>query len=125
MMKWFGPLLVIALLGCSQPPQDPEARIQNLGKQLRCPVCRGVPIADSPADLSKQMMEIVRQQVQEGKTDEEILKYFEERYGEWVLLAPKTQGINLAIWILPALFIIGGAVFILYRTHRRGDQQPG
>ncbi|MDO8461971.1 MAG: cytochrome c-type biogenesis protein CcmH [Deltaproteobacteria bacterium] len=95
-----------------------EERAQKLGHQLRCPVCRGVAIAESPAELANKMMASVREQIVEGKSDQEILYYFEERYGEWALLQPKAEGINLAIWILPALFVIGGAGIILYRLKK-------
>ncbi|MDO8644770.1 MAG: cytochrome c-type biogenesis protein CcmH, partial [bacterium] len=95
-----GAILVIALISSiasaiiSLTPEQ-EMRAKNLGTQLRCPVCRGVSIAESPATLATQMMEQVRQQVAEEKSDEEIFKYFEERYGEWALLKPKAKGINL------------------------------
>lgn len=98
---------------------DPEARAERIGSQLRCPVCRGVPIADSPAALAQEMMTLVRQQVAEGKSDEEIFRYFEERYGEWALLRPKAEGINLVVWILPILFLVGGTGLILFRLKRR------
>lgn len=114
--------LLTIFLSCGKPPTDPASRVERLGKQLRCPVCRGVPIADSPSTLAVQMMEILRQQVNEGKSDEEILKYFEERYGEWVLLEPKPEGMNLMIWILPALFLLGGTAFIVLRVRKKKGQ---
>ena len=55
----------------------------------------------------------LKNQVAQGKSDEEILNFFEERYGEWVLLKPKPHGMNLAVWILPLLAIVGGAAFII------------
>jgi cytochrome c-type biogenesis protein CcmH len=110
--------LMVALLvtlGCGTTPNDYESRIDLLGHQLRCPVCRGVPIAESPAQLATEMMQIVREQVAAGKNDEEIVNYFVERYGEWVLLKPKAEGVNLLIWILPLLFLFGGGGLIFYR----------
>ena len=121
-MKRRTTLLVLGFLflgGCGQPSNDPEARIQQLGRQLRCPVCRGVPIFDSPSPLAREMVDIIRQQVAAGKTDREVLKYFEDRYGEWVLLAPKAEGMNLIVWFLPALFLVGGAASIIIRLRQR------
>ncbi len=112
-------ILTLALFSCAKPPTEPGARTVHLGKQIRCPVCRGVSIADSPSELANQMMTIVREQVQEGKSDEEILKYFEERYGEWALLQPKPEGMNLAIWILPIFILAGGAMFIVIYSKRK------
>ncbi|MBI2982131.1 MAG: cytochrome c-type biogenesis protein CcmH, partial [Deltaproteobacteria bacterium] len=103
----------------AQSPATPEERAEQIGKQLRCPVCRGVPIAESPSTLAIEMMTVVRAQVQEGKSDEEILKYFEERYGEWVLLEPKPEGMNLAIWFLPLLVFLGGGASIFIAANKR------
>ena len=125
-MKRWTALLMLGFLflgSCAKPSNDPEARMQRLGRQRRCPVCRGVPIYDSPSTLSREMMDIVRQQVTEGKTDQEIMKYFEERYGEWVLLAPKAEGTNLFVWFLPALFLVGGGAGIVLRLRQRKQKQ--
>ncbi|MBI2082147.1 MAG: cytochrome c-type biogenesis protein CcmH [Deltaproteobacteria bacterium] len=104
---------------CAPSPLTPEERAEQIGKQLRCPVCRGVPIAESPSALAIEMMTIVREQVQAGKSDEEILKYFEERYGEWVLLKPKPVGMNLMVWILPILVFLGGGIFIFVAVSKK------
>ncbi len=124
-MKRFGRILFLIFLLSSvgleaigKPSNDPELRAQQLGHQLRCPVCRGVPISDSPSELARQMMDIVRQQVASGKSDAEILKYFEERYGEWVLLEPKAEGMNLLVWILPGLVLLGGAAAIIIHLRK-------
>lgn len=112
--------LLLVLMACQQAHTDPEARVLYIGGQIRCPVCRGVPIADSPSTLATEMMQIVRRQVAEGKSDAEILQSFTDRYGEWALLDPKPHGMNLLVWILPALFFIGGAGVIFVRLRRRG-----
>lgn len=116
-------LFCLFLFACNRPPEDTEARTYRLGQQLRCPVCRGVSIADSPSALAVQMVEVVRNQVKEGKSDQEILKYFEERYGEWALLKPKPQGMNLMIWILPILMVFGGSAAILLRLQRPSEKE--
>ena len=108
--------LGVLFLACGEVANNPEARVSRLGHQIRCPVCRGVPIAESPAALAVEMMELLREQVAAGKSDEEVLRFFEERYGEWVLLKPKREGMNLIVWILPAVVLVGGALFIIVRT---------
>jgi cytochrome c-type biogenesis protein CcmH len=90
-----------------------EARTAEVAKTLRCPVCQGESIQDSPADLAQQMRGLVRDMLREGKTPDEIRAYFVGRYGEWILLEPKMKGLNLILYILPIVLIIGGAVFIL------------
>ena len=90
-----------------------EGRVQKLGKQLRCAVCQGMSIADSPASMARAQLDKVRALVSEGKSDEEIRSYFVERYGEWVLLQPQAHGINWLVWLGPlALLLIGLGVIV-------------
>lgn len=118
-MKWLFVFLLVCLFACAEAPNDPASRAERIGSRLRCPVCRGVPIADSPSALAQEMMGVVRRQIAAGKSDEEILAYFEYRYGEWALLEPKAEGMNLAIWILPALVLVGGAGGIILRLRKK------
>jgi cytochrome c-type biogenesis protein CcmH len=97
------------------PLADPalEARVQALGKQLRCTVCQGMSIADSPAQTARNQLDKVRDLVSQGKSDQEVLDYFVERYDQWVLLKPQAEGFALLVWLGPALAIAGGLLFIL------------
>jgi cytochrome c-type biogenesis protein CcmH len=109
--------------GGSDPLADPvlEARVQKLGKVLRCAVCQGVSIADSPASMARAQLDTVRELVAEGKTDEEIVEYFVARYGEWVLLEPPKHGFNWIVWLGPLALILGG-FFIISRQVKRGPE---
>ena len=118
-LTWMALLFVLSCAGPST--ESTEERIQRLGDQLRCPVCRGVPISESPATLANEMMDTLKEQAAQGKSDEEILNFFEERYGEWVLLEPKAQGMNLAVWILPAMVVLGGSIFILIWVKKKNN----
>lgn len=90
-----------------------EARVQKLGKELRCAVCQGVSIADSPASMARAQLDMVRELVSQGKSDQEIIDYFVARYGEWVLLEPTREGFNWLVWLGPLLLVAGGAFVIL------------
>ncbi len=105
----------------SMPLSDPalEARVQALGKQLRCTVCQGMSIADSPAQMARAQLDQVRHMVAEGKTDQQILDYFVERYDQWVLLDPRKEGFPLLVWLGPAVAILGGFAFILFFIRSR------
>lgn len=107
--------------GGSDPLADPvkEARVQKLGKALRCAVCQGVSIADSPASMARAQLDTVRELVAEGKSDEEIIDYFVARYGEWVLLEPPKHGFNWLVWLGPIALLVGGA-FVISRQIKRG-----
>ena len=96
-----------------------------IGKMLRCPVCQGMPIAESPSQMARDMMARVRDMLSEGKSRQEVLDYFVERYGEWVLLEPKAQGMNLALWLLPAAaLVIGAFIVVRYARRRRASVAP-
>jgi cytochrome c-type biogenesis protein CcmH len=86
-----------------------EARTSKLAAQLRCPVCQGLSIQDSPSELSQQMRALVRDQLAAGKSDEEVKAYFISKYGEWILLAPKPTGFNALVYLMPAFALIVGA----------------
>jgi len=98
------------------PPR--EARVQALGKQLRCPMCQGLSIADSNSSAARAQMDKVRELVAAGRTDQQIRDYFTSRYGEWALLEPPASGMNLLVWLLPLLLLVGGGLAIA-RTMRR------
>jgi cytochrome c-type biogenesis protein CcmH/NrfF len=121
---WRSWLTVVALTGllmiCFLPlalgntASDLEAQVRDIAAQLRCPVCQGLSVGDSPSELANEMRTLVREQLQQGKTSAEVLDYFAQRYGEWILLAPPKQGFNLVIWVLPFVLLpIGAAVVYL------------
>jgi cytochrome c-type biogenesis protein CcmH len=95
-----------------------EARTSEVASQLRCPVCQGLSIQESPSDLSQQMRAIVRDQLKAGKTPEEVKAYFVSKYGEWILLEPKPRGFNLLVYALPALLVVGGLGVIVVAVRK-------
>lgn len=105
-----------ASLGAAPP--DLEAQVREIALQLRCPVCQGLSVGDSPSELANEMRGLVREQLQQGKTPAEVLNYFAQRYGEWILLAPPKRGFNLVIWVLPFVLLPIGA-FVIYLGARR------
>ncbi|MEZ4270237.1 MAG: cytochrome c-type biogenesis protein [Myxococcota bacterium] len=107
--------------------QDP-ARVETtqdeayqIGLLLRCPVCQGMPIADSPATLAQNMMKRIRELLAEGKSRDEILDYFAATYGEKTLLRPKASGLNAFVWLLPPFGVL--LAFGLVRRYVRGATQ--
>lgn len=89
-----------------------DERVRAVASQLRCPVCQGESIQDSPSELSRDMRGVVREMLAAGRSEDEVKTYFVERYGEWILLEPKPTGFNLTVYILPALALLGGAVLV-------------
>jgi cytochrome c-type biogenesis protein CcmH len=99
-----------------------EARVQKLGKELRCAVCQGLSVADSPSSMARAQLDMVRELVSSGKSDGEVRDYFVARYGEWVLLEPVAEGFNWLVWLGPGLLVVGGFVIILRQLKREPEQ---
>ena len=91
-----------------------DAATSAVAAQLRCPVCQGVAIQDSPSELAQQMRMVVKEQLAAGKSADEVKAYFVSKYGEWILLEPQAHGFNLVIYALPVLLVLGGAVFLVF-----------
>ena len=78
-----------------------ERQTSQVASGLRCPVCQGVSVEDSPTELARQMRAVVREQLAAGRTPDEVRAYFVDKYGEWILLEPKASGFNLVVYVLP------------------------
>ncbi len=132
-MRGIVPALVLAALTslsagpalAVQPDEilsDPalEARARELSKGLRCLVCRNENIDESNADLARDLRVLVRERLVAGDSDEEVIAFLVDRYGEYVLLSPTTSGANLLLWIAgPAMLVAGAGIAGLY-LRRRG-----
>jgi cytochrome c-type biogenesis protein CcmH len=112
-------LLVLSLAGhplFAASARDLEDTTREIAAELRCVVCQNLSVADSPSEMAQQMRAIVREQLQAGKSPEQIKEFFVSKYGEWVLLKPKTTGFSALLWILPytvlALGVLAGLWFI-------------
>jgi cytochrome c-type biogenesis protein CcmH len=112
------------------PPQgqplagdDLTRTTQEIAATIRCPVCQGLSIADSPAEMAQNMKSQVRELLSRGYTREQILSYFERSYGQFVLLAPKFQGVNSLVWTLPILALIFG-IFVVFVKMKNLEQAP-
>ena len=135
-MRYFRISLVYVLLVlASSPlhaaaPADLDDRTREIASELRCVVCQNLSVADSPSEMAQQMRAIVREQVQAGKSADEIKEFFVSKYGEWVLLRPKTTGISALLWILPYVVLVIGVFAALWfirrwtAKKRRADALP-
>jgi len=99
-----------------------ERDTRQLASELRCPVCQGLSLQDSPSELSQEMRAIIRDQLEAGKSVEEVKQYFVAKYGEWILLEPTPHGFNLMVYLAPVLLLLGGAAFLFF-TARRWTRQ--
>ncbi len=119
-------LYIIAVLvtacGVGEPPSL-EQRAQGINKSLMCPVCPAENIDQSQVELARQMRAIVREKLEEGRSREQIIQFFVDRYGERVRMEPSTSGFNLVAWIMPPIGVAAGGLilFVVVRamTKRR------
>ena len=93
-----------------------EAELDQLtaevGAQLRCLVCRSQSVAESPTELAREMQELIRERLAAGESPDEVKAYFVSRYGEVILLRPEPRGVNLLVYLIPALLVLGGALLV-------------
>jgi cytochrome c-type biogenesis protein CcmH len=100
------------------PAPDLEEQTRAISAELRCVVCQNLSVAESPSEMAQQMRAIVREQVQAGKSPDQIKEFFVSKYGEWVLLKPRTTGFSALLWILPYVVLVLGVVAALWLVHR-------
>jgi cytochrome c-type biogenesis protein CcmH len=101
-----------------------DARTAAVAATLRCPVCQGESIQDSPSELAQQMKAVVREKLRSGESPDQVRAYFVARYGEWILLEPKMKGLNIALYALPVVLIGGGLVLVVILV-KRWTRAPG
>lgn len=95
-----------------------DARTRELASELRCPVCQGESIQESPSELAQEMKAVVRDQLAAGRTPDEVKAYFVARYGEWILLRPTTTGFNATLYWLPPIALLVGAGIVILLARR-------
>jgi cytochrome c-type biogenesis protein CcmH len=115
MTRWMPALVIVAALGIAamaflltQTTSEPTAaeRADAVARQLRCPDCQGLSVADSPTGSAQEIRRQVDELIAGGATDDEVRAHFVARYGQWILLAPTA----LAAWIIPFAVVLAGAI---------------
>lgn len=107
-----------------------DAETERVGSLVRCPVCQGLSVTDSPAPMALKMKRQVRDLLAEGYTERQILSYFERSYGEFVLLEPPLRGVNWIVWLAPVFLLLIGLAVVVWLFRKRAvipegaDQTP-
>ena len=126
--------LILLVLACALAPATAVAQdgsldqqVFEVARQLRCPVCVSESVADSNARVSIEMRELIQQQLAEGRSEAEILAFFQRRYGDWILLEPPRRGIHLVVWLLPVIagvVAVAGLALYVRRWLAAGRETP-
>ena len=122
-----GAILVMAvtLLTLVFTSPTPTDRVEAIGDRIKCPVCQGESISNSPAPMARDMMSLVSERVSSGMSDEEIIAELLASYSGAVLLDPPASGSTLALWMAPlAALLVGGAVIFWWMRHPPAES-PG
>jgi cytochrome c-type biogenesis protein CcmH len=103
-----------------------EARARAISAGLRCLVCQNESIDDSDADLAHEIRVLVRERLKAGDTDQQVVQYLVDRYGEFVLLKPVFAWHTLVLWIAaPTILVVGGIVLVMAARKRRSVLELG
>jgi len=109
-MKHYSSLLTLLFFFSSSFAQvEVEPRVFEIADKLRCPVCVSESVAQSSSATSIEMRNLIRDMLNEGQSEADILGYFQTRYGDWILLTPPRRGYYLVVWLAP---IVGGLVIL-------------
>src|ERR1041384_3015784 len=109
-----------------RPSGDPviEARLAKLSKELRCLQCQNQTLADSPAGLAADLRREIRTQMKAGKSDQEIIAFLTQRYGDFILYKPRVTFTTYLLWFGPFVLLLAG-LYVLFRyIKQRRDLIP-
>lgn len=98
-----------------------QARYEKLNNELRCLVCQNQTIADSNASLAVDLRGQVKEMIEAGKTDREILDYMVARYGNFVRFTPPVNNETIFLWAAPAIMLLGGLLVAVSIVRRRSE----
>jgi cytochrome c-type biogenesis protein CcmH len=96
-----------------------EARYKELTVELRCLVCQNQNLADSDAPLAQDLRKEIYNMLQAGQSDDEIKTFLVDRYGDFVLYKPPMKGNTIALWLMPGVLLLIGAVVLIFIVRKR------
>ena len=91
-----------------------DQKVQDVASQLKCPVCQDESVADSPSLIAQQMRAVIRQQLQSGASEQQVIDYFVSRYGQQILWSPPWQGFSMLAYLVPFGLFTGGCILLFF-----------
>jgi cytochrome c-type biogenesis protein CcmH len=106
------------------PDPAMEQRARDISAGLRCLVCRNESIDESNAELARDLRLLVRERLLEGDTNEEVVDYVVDRFGEYVLLNPTTRGSNIFLWLAGPIMAVIALILAFFYLRGRATAKP-
>jgi cytochrome c-type biogenesis protein CcmH len=117
-------LALVSGLAAAQADPALENRVANLAHELRCLVCQNQTLADSNATLAVDLRNQIREQLQQGASDQDVIDFMVARYGDFVLYRPPFKAATLLLWLGPFLLLALGALMLWRRLRQRRSPEP-
>ncbi|MES2744632.1 MAG: cytochrome c-type biogenesis protein CcmH [Bdellovibrionota bacterium] len=114
----------VTLLDKKTKYNNNDPLFRDIAKEFRCPTCTGLSVLESDAGFSVQIKEQVQEQLNLGKNHDQIIEYFTERYGAWILREPPAKGVNVLAWAIPITLLCAGPILIwllVWKRHVKSD----
>ena len=132
LMRLTGLFLLASVIGLAAAKEatpaadDPalEARMQRIAVELRCLVCQNQTIADSHAGLADDLRREIREQLLRGSSDEQVVQYMTDRYGDFIRYRPPMKAATAALWVGPIVLLVGGLLVLVLVLRRRARMAP-
>jgi len=125
MRRWLplillGGLLVLALIVAARPQVDnsEDARVARIGRELRCPTCRGLSVAESDAAAATAVKTFIRDRLTQGASDRQIKAELQDRFGAAILLRPPASGLSGLVWAIPVAAFVAASSGLGYAFWR-------
>ena len=104
-------LIIFLFFPFSYLKADNQDKLNKITKNLRCLICQGQSVYDSDSEFANSLKTLVNKKLDEGLSEDQVYKYFKNKYGEWILYDPQLNKNTYILWLLPLfLFLIGGAI---------------
>lgn len=118
------PLYSAQAISPEEQMADPldETRARDLAAELRCLVCQNQTVDDSDADFAITIRSIIRDQISAGKSDNDILDFLRQRYGDYILFNPPLNRMTFILWLTPFILLIGGIILIIITRLKHNPQ---
>ena len=109
-------ILSFTLIFLNNLNADNSQQIDKISKNLRCLICQGQSVYDSPSDFALSMKVLIDKKIKEGKTEKEIYDFLKNKYGEWIVYEPEIGLNTILLWVIPLILFIFGGILIVRKV---------